>query len=100
MLISLLLAMQCSKLPSEEKGVLGNYAANLKVLMASSMQRSGFERITIKKRVKRALSSFKGAIPLVVLFFVVCQANFHDLKCAFFLGPRLFLLEQSVPKYA
>lgn len=73
----------------------------LKVLMVSSMWRSGLERITTKKRVKRALSSFKGAIPLVLLFFFVFQANFHDLRCAFFLGPRRFLLEQTyVPKYA
>ena len=36
MIITLLLATQCNKLPSEEKSVLGN-SANLKGLMASSM---------------------------------------------------------------
>ena len=100
MLISLLLATHCSKLPSEGKIVLGN-SANLKVLMVSSMWRPGLERMTTKKRVKRALSSFKGAIPLVALFFFVCQANFHDLKCAFFTGPRRFFPAQNnVLKYA
>ena len=37
MLISLLMATQCSKLPSEEKSVLGN-SAILKVLMVSSIK--------------------------------------------------------------
>ena len=100
MLISLLLATQCSKLPSEEKSVLGN-SAILKVPMVSSMWRSGLERMTTKKRVRWALSAFKDAMPLVVLFFFVYQANFHALRCAFFMGPRRFFLEQNnVPKYA
>ena len=46
MLISLLMATQCSKLPSEEKSLLGN-SAILKVLMV----RSGLVRMTTKKRV-------------------------------------------------
>ena len=67
MFINLLLVAQCRKLPSEKKSALG-YSANSKVLMVSFMSRSGLERMTTKKRAKRALSSFKGATPQVVLF--------------------------------
>ena len=69
MFIRLLLVAQCHKLPSERKSALG-YSANSKVLMVSFMSRSGLERMTTKKRTKRALSSFKTATPQVVLFFV------------------------------
>ena len=57
MFISLLLVAQCRKVPSEKKSALG-YSANSKVLMVSFVSRSGLERMTTKKRAKRALSSF------------------------------------------
>ena len=90
MFISLFLVVQCRKLPSEKKSALG-YSANSKVLMVSLMSRSGLERMTTKKRAKRALSSFKGATPQVVLFFFVCQADFHYFRFAFFMGQTLSL---------
>ena len=74
MIISLLLVTQCRKLPSEKRSTL-DYSVNLKVLMVSFILRSGLDRMTTKKRAKRALSSFTGATPLDVLFFFVCQAD-------------------------
>ena len=69
--------LRCSSACSWQRSVakchqaLG-YSANSNVLMVSFMSRSGLERMTTKKRAKRALSSFKGATPLVVLFFLFC----------------------------
>ena len=74
MIISLLLVTQCRKLPSEKRSTL-DYSVNLKVLMVSFILRSVLDRMTTKKRAKRALSSFTGATPLDVLFFFVCQAD-------------------------
>ena len=93
MLISLLLATQCSKLPSEEKSVLGN-SAILKVLMVSSMWRSGLERMTTKKGVKWALSSFKGAMPLVVLFFLFAKQTSMPWDVPFSWGLDVFFLNK------
>ena len=53
MIIGLLLVTQFRKLPSEKKSTLG-YSGNLKVLMVSFMSRSGLDRMSTKKRAKRA----------------------------------------------
>ena len=95
MFISLLLVAQCHKQPSEKKSSLG-YPANSKVLMVSFMSRPGLERMTTKKRAKRALSSFKGVTPQVVLFFFVCQADFHDFRFAFFMGLETLKLASTI----
>ena len=95
MFISLLLVAQCRKLPSEKKSALG-YPANSKVLMVSLMSRSGLERMTTKKRAKRALSSFKGATPQVVLFLFFCQADFHVFRFAFFMRLQTLNLASTI----
>ena len=90
MFISLLFAMQCRKLSSEKKRALG-YSANSNLLMVSVTSRSGLERMTTKKLAKRALSSFEGATPLVVLFITVCETDFHNLRFAFSGAPSPYL---------
>ena len=95
MIIGLLLVTQFRKLPSEKKSTLG-YSGNLKVLMVSFMSRSGLDRMTTKKRAKRAPSSFTGATPLDVLFFFVCQADCHDLRFAFFMALQTLNLASTI----
>ena len=95
MFISLLLVAQSRKLPSEKKSALG-YSANSKVLMVSFMSRSGLERMTTKRRAKRALSSFKGAMPQVVSLLFVWQADFHDFRFAFFMGLQTLNLALTI----